>query len=138
MTKGTRELLQSFLLTVVAVLVGGVITYLTIDAQARAQARTNQTTAAYAAYVEAATEFAHAVAERKHVPWTKQRMAAARGRIAIYGTPDVIEKLPVVGSIADDEVRKELVGAIEAMRRDVGEEPVDRKFLHRLVFSEER
>ena len=135
MTENKRQQVLAFVQTIVAVLVGGVISYFTIGAQAHLQARTEQTTAAYAAYVEAVTEFAHAVAAKKIERSTAQRMAAAKGRIAIYGTPEVITSLPVVGSIHDENVKNMLVSAIVEMRQDVGEETVDRDALFRLLFG---
>ena len=135
MLKIERHQMLSFAQTLTAVLVGGIISYFTVLAQSHIQARTEHTTAAYAAYVEALSEFAQAVATKK-LDWKiGERMAAARGRIAIYGTQEVIAALPAVGSLHDDNVRNEFILAIQAMRQDVGEEPVDKVDLKRLVFG---
>ena len=127
-----------------AVLAGGVVSYAIVGAQARTQARAEQTTAAYAAYVEAASEFVQALEEMSSLPQEippsssrsiRERLAAARGRIAIYGTPDVIAALPV-GSLNHPSVRDELLMAIAAMRADVGEERVASCELSKLVYGE--
>ena len=137
MSKVERQKVWSFVQTLVAVIIGGVISYLTVVAQSHVQARTEQTMAAYAAYIGSLTVFAQAVAERRHDLVSRKGMARARGSIAIYGTPQVIAKLPDIGSIEEECVKEDLISAIEAMRQDVGEEPVDRADLHRLVFGDD-
>ena len=136
-----RKYMMSISGALVAVLAGGMVSYAIVGAQARTETRAEQTTAAYAAYVEAATEFVQALEEmssqqevRPRDRAIRERLAAARGRIAIYGTRSVIEAIPV-GSLNDRSVRDELIAAIEAMRRHVGEDSVASCELGKLVFG---
>ncbi len=158
-----RRYAESMVGSLAGVLVGGIISFLIIGAQARMQTRAEQTTAAYSAYVEAIAELAQAVREldgpitspgstpaeqmlnqssnsalRSDGRMVRERLGAARGRIAIYGTPSVIAAIPVVGtpSIHDESVKAQILAAIGAMRDDVGEERIDACELRELVFGE--
>ena len=102
--------------------------------QARTTARAGQTADAYSDYITAIAErVTNEGYEHKNA---SARLAAAKGRIAIYGAPSVLEAAAKVKGTRTTQEMDVFLDAVEAMRKHVGATKGDvRPHLQKLLFG---
>lgn len=102
--------------------------------QARTTARAGQIADAYSDYITAIAE--RATTEGYEHKNAGARLAAAKGRMAIYGDPSVVEAAAKVKGTRTPQEMDVFLVAVEAMRKHVGANKGDvRSHLQKILFG---
>lgn len=102
--------------------------------QAQTTARIGETAGAYSDYITAIADLA--TTNRPEQADARARLAAAKGRIAIYGDASVVEATASVKGTSTSQEMDEFLVAVEAMRKHVGANQGDmRPYIRRMLFK---
>ena len=135
---------EKVLLACVAVasaIIGGVLQALFQKRQAREQATRQQKTDAYASYFKGVALLSHAQSEHE-IAQGNAIVAEARGRVALYGSREVIEAMTAAfrcGPVSNDDMAVH-AQMIRAMRADtnLGNGEASDLALFEMLYGEER